>query len=261
MPYNKIINFALILGCSVLCIQFGKVVPVQQFFNDDVMVVEGHSIYSSDIKTMLADRNVSKIYVYLTHTFFADEDLTLNGISELQIFASTWNITQPVTFDLSGSDGARQEVRMEPEFSGTAGNNGNAGKDGGNFFGLANETINGDYLTVRCIGGNGGDGQDGVASDDVYVLLNVDDDIDNSSWFSNGDLHSYYKKYFDDRGYDSEISDIDDYTSLYAVFAHNKKASFNIRLHPRKCCGTTGIGGEGKTETMKHVAHSSFVEF
>lgn len=243
------INFKLMLWCcSVLCIQFRSVVAAQSFFNDDVMVVEGHSISSSEIKFLLADRdNVTKIYVYLTHTFYADEDLNLQGVTELQIFANIWNNTQPVTFDLSGLDGASQESVM----NGSPGNNGNAGMDAGNFFGLAYETINGDYLTVRLIGGNGGDGQDGGSSDDVYVLLRVDDDSGDSGWFSNGDLHNYYKKYFDDRGYDSEISDIDDHTSFYAVFVHNKKASFNIRLHSRKCCGTTGIGGAGK---MNHFS-------
>ncbi len=240
------IYFCLALWCCVVSLIQCEMVyhAAQPYFSDDVLMVEGHSIKSSDLKLMLTDRNVSKIYVYLTHTFYADEDLNLKGIKELQIFASIWNITGAVTFDLSGLDGAGQE----PAINGAAGKNGNAAMDGGNFFGLANKTINGDGLTVISNGGNGGNGQDGAASDDVYVLLNVDDgDSGDSGWFSNGDLQNYYKKYFDDRGYNTEISEIDDYTSFYAVFVHDKKASFNIRLHPRKCCGTTGIGGAGKT--------------
>ena len=94
-------------------------------------------------------------------------------------------------------------------------------------------------------GGNGGKGQDGSSNDDTYVLLNVENDTGDSGWFSSGDLHNYYRKYFTDQGYDVEITDADDYTSLYAVFVHDKKASFNIRLHPQKCCGTTGLGGPG----------------
>lgn len=163
---------------------------------------------------------------------------------ELQIFANTWNITQPTIFELCGSNG---ESHQQSRITGAAGQNGNAGLDGGNFFGLAKEIINGDYLTVILNGGNGGNGQDGAASDDVYALLNVDKDSAVSGWFSNGDLQNYYKKYFEDRGYGTEVTDINDYTSLYAVFVHDKKASFNIRLHPRKCCGTTGVGGAGET--------------
>ncbi len=227
----------------MLCFQVDNGIAARVTFNDDVMVVEGESVKSSEIKYMLADWNVSKIYIYLTHTFHVDVDLKLNGIKELQIFANTWNITQPVSFDISGLDGRRQAL---PKIKGSGGNDGIAGMDGGNFFGLANKTINGDYLTVMSNGGDGGDGQDGSASNDLYVLLNVAEDTDTSGWFSNGDLQNYYKKYFDDRGYDTEIIGYDDDTSLYAVFVHNKKASLNVRLHPQKCCGTTGIGGSGK---------------
>lgn len=217
----------------MLCIPYQRVVAVKSFFNDDVMVVKGDSIKSSEIKLMLADRNVSKIYVYLTNTFYADEDLQLNGIREFQVFASIWNVTQFVTFDLSGRDGANHDRAI----NGAAGKKGNQGMDGGSFFGLANKTVNGDYLTIISNGGNGGTGQDGAASDDVYVLLNVNDNNGDCGWFSNGDVLNYYKKYFDDRGYDAEISEIDDSTSFYAVFKHDKKASFNVRLHTRTCCG------------------------
>ncbi len=245
---DKIIYFPSILWCGIVCffIQCEIVHAAQLYFSDDTLSIEDYSIKSSDIKLILADRNVSKVYVYLADTFYVDENLNLNGIKELQIFASTWNILRPVTFDLSGFDGAKQE----PAINGAAGRNGNAAFDGGNFFGLANTTINGDYLTVMSNGGNGGKGQDGSSSDDVYVLLNVDGDSGDlsgdSGWFSNGDFQNYYKNYFDDRGYDTEISNVDDYTSLYAVFVHDKKASFNVRLHPRKCCGTTGMGGVGR---------------
>ncbi len=165
MLHTNFLNLALILWCCVLCIQFKRVVSTQLLFNDDVMVIEGDSVSSSQIKLMLTGANVStiyvhrisgseiklmlggpkvsKIYVYLTHTFYADEDLKLNGISEFQVFASTWNVTNPVTFDLSGTDGEGHE-RI----------NGSTGIDGGNFFGLTKEIINGGDLTVISNGVN-----------------------------------------------------------------------------------------------------------
>lgn len=220
-------------------------VNVKSVVNEDTMFFEGSSISSSYIKSVVADRFISKIYVYVADTFYVDEDLKLNGIAELQIFANTWNITRPVTFDLSGLNGASQKSTLA---KGSAGNPGSKGMDGGNIFALANILINGNNLTVISDGGNGGDGQDGSASDDVFVLFSGENGVGDSGWFSQGDLHSYYKKYFNDKGYDTDISDIDDYTSLYAVFVHKKKSSFNIRLNPRKCCGKTGVGGTGKFE-------------
>ncbi|KAJ6648957.1 hypothetical protein Bhyg_04189 [Pseudolycoriella hygida] len=211
--------------------------------DDDVVVIEGRNVNSSDIKAVLGNRNRTKIYVYVVDTFYVDEDLKLNGIKELQIFANTWYVERPVTFDLSGSDGESQEAESE---DGLAGNPGNDGMDGGNFLALANEVTGINYLTVISNGGNGGDGQEGTGSDDVYVLLNANSDLSNSGWFSSGeDLVHHFKNYFNENGYISEINDINDHTSLYAVFVHNKKVSFNIRLHPWKCCGSIGMGGVG----------------
>lgn len=241
MILNKV-NFTLVVWCFVSCVPLEMVPTAEPSSSDDVMVVEGRSIHSSYIKFLLAVRNISKIYIYLTDTFHADEDLVLNGIEEMQIFASVWNVTRPVTFDLSGQEGARQESAV----NGSAGYSGNDGTAGGNFFGLAREIINGDYLTVRSNGGNAADGQDGSGSDDVYVLLNIDDDSSDSGWFSSGDILSYYKKYFGDRGYDAEIVGMNDTTSIYAVFVHNRNVNFTVRLHPKKCCGPTGVGGVGK---------------
>lgn len=245
-------NSTLILWCSVLCVQ---VVLVELVDTDDRIIIEieleleGDNISSSAIKNMLAGGSIfSKIDVYVADTFYADDDLYLNGVNELNIFTSTWNNMQPVIFDLSGSDGVSQQASI----NGLAGQPGKNGTHGGNFFVLANKMINGGYLTVKSNGGNGADGQDGGTSDDIFVLLNVEDDSCPSGWFSSGgELLDYYKGYFDNRGYDSEISETDDYTSLYAVFVQEKKASFDVRLHPKKCCGSTGIGGVGKKFFVK----------
>lgn len=239
------IKFFVTLWCFMLCMQFQKIVSLETLTipGDDTLLMERHCINSSDIRVMMTDRTISKIYVYVVDTFYADEDLKLNGIAELQIFANTWHIARPVTFELTASDGTNPEPM---KFKGSAGNCGNAGINGGKFFGLGNEIINGEHLTVISNGGNGGDGQDALASDDINVTFNEDNDIGDSGWFSTANLHNYYERYFKDRGYDPDISGINDNTSFYALFVHDKKASFNIRLHPRRCCGTTGKGGAGK---------------
>lgn len=245
--HNKMKYLIWLLWCCVLKVVSGETVlnPLTvTFFYDGAMYVKGSSVNSSYIKSLTADHTISKLYVYVADTFFADEDLTLNGIEELQIFANKWIVERPVTFDLSGFNGTNHEPTI---LKGKAGKPGNYGMDGGNFFGLANELINGENLTVMSNGGNGGDGQDGTANDDIYALFNGENGDGESGWFKQVDLHRYYEKYFNDKGYDVDISDVDDYTSMYAVFVHNKKISLNIRLHPRKCCGTTGKGGAGES--------------
>ncbi|XP_037051928.1 uncharacterized protein LOC119085609 [Bradysia coprophila] len=247
-------NLFLILWCYVFSVLVETVVLIEPVKNEDRVAVkieievevevsiEGDNIYSSAMKIMLTSGSISKLHVYVADTFYVDDDLQLTGVKELKIFTNIWNNTQPVVFDLSGSNGASQQASI----NGLAGQPGKNGTDGGNFFALANKIINGDYLTVKSDGGNGANGQDGGTSADIFVLLNVDNDNYPSGWFSSGgDLYDYYKRYFDNRGYNAEISEVDDYTSLYAVFVHEKKASFNVRLHPQKCCGTTGIGGVG----------------
>lgn len=239
------INFQLVLyfGLFLLClINVSSTILYLNDDNDDVLIIERHIVNCSDIKVLLIDRNATKIYVFVAETFYVDEDLPLNGIKELHIFAPTWNITKPVTFDLSGLDGTNKE----PAAYAQPGEPGNDGTDGGNLFALANEIIHSEYLTIISNGGSGGKGQDGGGSDDVYVLLNADNHEGDSGWLSGGDVVDYYKKYFDERGYIPQVNGIDDYTSFYAVFVHEKKTSFNIELHPRKCCGITGRGGVGK---------------
>lgn len=239
-------NLIFILLCFM---PFKPLVCDEQVSNpvaaSDTLLIEGPNVSSSDINLLLTDRhNISKIHVHVANTFFADEDLQLNGFTELRIFASTWNTTRPTTFDLSGRGGSNQNSIA---VKGVAGSSGNAGSNGGNFFAWANEIINGERLTVILNGGNGGHGLDAEASDDITVRFDEDSDSGDSEWFSTADLHNYYKRYFSDRGYDPEIVDgIKDHTSYYAVFAQGKKASFDIRLHPRKCCGSTGKGGAGK---------------
>lgn len=98
---------------------------------------------------------------------------------------------------------------------------------------MANNIIDGDFLTVILNGGNGGDGQDGTASDDVIVTFGE-------------------PEHKGDRGYET-ISSIDNSTSLYTLLARNGEATFNITLHPRQCCGITGVGGAGGAGKTKNA--------
>ncbi|KAJ6641396.1 hypothetical protein Bhyg_06335 [Pseudolycoriella hygida] len=242
MLRNKKFIVTSILWFCVLWLQLKTVASVDQLYDDDALVIKSSSVNSSDIKLLATDRNISKIYVYATDTFYVDEDLKLGGIKELQIFAKTWNVIPPsVTFDLSGSDGANQE----PASEGSGGRPGNSGLDGGHFLGLANETINGGRLTIKTNGGTGAAGQDGGGSNDIYVLLNAEEDLSDSGSLINGNIHRFYKKYFDEKGYDSEIIDHENQVTQNATFWQDKKTNFVIRLHSKKCCGTIGAAGVG----------------
>lgn len=235
----------LILWCcflrvhTIVCLEsVSNNVNVHTVTNDDTLIIKGNVVNSSDINILMANRTTSKLYVYAVYTFYADEDLKLNGISECQIFAHTWHIVREVSFDLIGLDGVNQEPL---ELKGSGGNAGRNGMNGGNFFGLASELINGEFLKVNLNGGNGGNGQDGAASDDIEVFFNETEITDDTA-----DLHDYYQRYFSDKGYVPEVSSTDNYTSLYTAYVNGKEVNLNVRLHPLKCCGKTGLGGTGR---------------
>ncbi|KAJ6641635.1 hypothetical protein Bhyg_06575 [Pseudolycoriella hygida] len=172
------------------------------------------SVNSSDIKLSATNRNISKIYVYATDTFYVDEDLKLSGIKELQIFAKIWNVIPPsVTFDLSGSNGANQEPASE---------------------GSGGRPVNGGRLTIKTNGGTGAAGQDGGGSDDIYVLLNAEEDLSDSG------SNISTKKDTIRRLLIMKIKPL-----RMQLFWQDKKTNFVIRLHSKKCCGTIGAAGVG----------------
>lgn len=145
--------------------------------NDNVLNIKGNIVRSSDIKTDSCPSfdKVKKINVYVVHTFYVDGDLDLSALNEIElhILAHTFDVRQKSVFNLNGRNGEWQE---KPKSKGTAGKSGNPGHNSGNFFGWANDVINGDSLTVTLNGGNGGNGQDGTGSDNIQAEFKQIDD-------------------------------------------------------------------------------------
>lgn len=144
--------------------------PPQYECKGDVLNIKGNIVRSSDIKTdsCSSPDKVTKINVFVVHTFYVDGDLNLSPLNEveLHILAHTWNIRQKSVFNLSGKSGKEHEPLKTVE---TAGKHGNPGENSGNFFGWATEVINGDLLTVELNGGSGSNGQDGTGNVDRFV--------------------------------------------------------------------------------------------
>lgn len=136
----------------------------------ETMTIKGQYMRSSHIKPSECP-NVLKIIVFVVGTFYVDSDLYLTGYRELKIFADEWKVLKATIFNLYGSDGEEREAQPQAELAGRAGNPGDVGKNAANFFGLANDIVNGDALRVCSFGGRGGDGQHGIGSDDVEPVI------------------------------------------------------------------------------------------
>lgn len=203
------------------------------------MIIRGNFVKSSNIRLTECPLNqISRINVYVVSTFYVDSDLNLIGFEELKIFANKWYILHVATFHLNGLNG-------EPHERNDNGMPGNPGMDGGNFFGLANEIINGDLLTVNVNGGNGANGQDGISYDDVEVEFN-EREHKTTSAFDTESLDSYYLRYFQEKGYYVELIQSASFLRYYAVVATGSGYYQKFRLYPARCCGKTGVGSSGK---------------
>lgn len=219
----------------------------------DVMTIKGNYVKSSDIRpiecSMDLNFKVSKIQVFVTDTFYVDGNLDLSNYKEveLNIFAPTWNILELSTFYLNGIDG---EEHPKLEVNGTAGRVGNPGKNSGNFFGLANEVINNDLLTVEQIGGKGGDGQNGTGNSNVIVYFNKTEYkcIFVPLFISPERMKKNLINFIRNESGVHEVDSLDpeqfDGVNRLNPFMDGYK--YNFRLHPSNCCGSTGIGGSGK---------------
>lgn len=222
--------------------------PVHYECDGETMTIKGKFVKSSDIQPAMCPSNrISKINVFVVSTFYVDNDLRLNGFKGLNIFGNKWKILRATTFNLSGFDGESQE---RPQFSGTAGNPGNAGTNAGNFVGLSNELINGESLTVKLHGGNGASGQDGTGSSDVEASF-TRREHHKMVPFMQYDMTNFYKDFLKEKGYDAEFIRSESRIKYYAVLAGGKENILRFRIYPEHCCGQTGLGGPGKLITNK----------
>lgn len=208
--------------------------------NGDTLIIEGNFVKSSAIRPSY---RVKKIRVYAIDTFYVDSDLHLNDIEDLHIFAYTWQILEPAIFHLKGAKGASQ---APPNANGMAGQPGNVGQNGGNFFGLANQIVNGDKLTVETVGGDGGDGQDGTGNPDTTVRFDRTSDMI-SYWAYIGRKGEYLINLIISETGISNVQTLKYDETFLLVFLINVESEF--RVYSDKCCGVTGAGGLGKTKS------------
>lgn len=220
--------------------------PPQYHCAGDTMTIQGYVVKSSDIDLQNCETRLHKINVYAVHTFFVNCDLHLNDIDgiELKIFAHTWNVIQAARFDLSGNNGTSH---TRPESGGMAGKPGNVGENGGHFYGLAYQIINGHSLTVTVNGGNGGNGQDGTTNEDVTVAFEEHSHSMTDVGWVNTD--QYFLGYLTSWGYKVEKIKLNSYFKYFAVLAIGRSEYANYRMFAKECCGVTGTGGSGKYST------------
>ncbi|XP_055308034.1 uncharacterized protein LOC129572138 [Sitodiplosis mosellana] len=163
---------------------------------------------------------------------------------ELHILANKWHILKESTFYLNGNDGSSLPSL---ESSGAGGRPGNPGMNSGNFFGIAQQIVNGNLLTVQLKSGDGGDGQDGTGSPDVEPtfyperihVVRTAEDINRQSFqdriqeyidqHSNGIVTYYNSK--NDKKFD------------FGVTVEDVK--YNYEIKATQTCGPSGIGGSG----------------
>lgn len=218
--------------------------------DNDLLEIKGNFVKSSDIKEKLMEcpskTTLKSIYIYAANMFYVDCDLYLNKTIEIElnIFAPTWNVQQASTFYLNGIDG---EPHPPLNRNGLAGRPGNMGTNAGSFFGFANDVINIEELAIELNGGNGGTGQDGTGNPSIDVTFDkthLDGKLD---MFTDPDNH--YRRYFrENTDYDAELMESKQ-TYIYVLYGASDMWH-KFRLHSKHCCGSTGVGGDGKTKNF-----------
>ncbi len=105
------------------------------------------------------------LYIYAFKTIIFDQNIK-NNSANLVIIGPQWQISKYVTIDLSGLNGVAHypEKPIKSNNYGAAGIHGLPGipgKSSGTFFGVGDEFVNIDRLTIKTNGGNGSNGQNG----------------------------------------------------------------------------------------------------
>lgn len=212
--------------------------------NGETMTIKGHDVKSSHIQPSQCLPNViSKINVFATGTFYVDSDLNLTGYRAVKVFAKTWNVLRTTTFTLLGRDGI-MSTNLQPLPPGTGGQPGEPGMNSANFFGLAQEIINGKALTIHLIGGKGTDGHAGTSKNEITATFT--DHVYNSpndDSFEAAAVPTFFLNSLKTDGYDAEFLD-DQSFSQYNILSG--MGTLRYRIHPRECCGPSAMGGSGE---------------
>lgn len=229
---NEIIKFALQTPPSIKC-------------NGDTLTIRGNFLKSSNIQKVKDLSDVSKIKVFVAGTFFVDSNLRLS--QELEILAHKWEILNEFTFYLNGENG---EAIQPPGTLGTPGRPGIVGSNGKNFFGLANEIVSGDLLTVNVNGGDGGAGQAGSGNIDRRVELLWSG---HSGWIGFADyVWEFYLNYLSGiHQYKVDhISQSENELQYFLLVAGGTHKTNYYSVYRSQCCGNIGRGGSGNCKKV-----------
>lgn len=228
---NEMIDIALLSSPKYEC-------------DGETLTIKGMNLNTSHIQPSKCPMNISKINVFAVDTFCIDHDLSLIGYRALNIFANKWEILKATTFNLKGTNAKAQRLRR-PSTRGTGGKPGDSGSNSGNFFGLTNEIVNGNALTVNLIGGIGGQGQDGTSSNDIEATFTRQTlKTHPTDAFEASEVISIFENFLKKGGYKTEyISNQSDFSQCDT---HGGNCTLRFLIYPLECCGRTGMGGSGK---------------
>ena len=152
----------------------GLVVAPPTEYANGILTIKGTLVGTSDINAALRHHpNPIKINVYGLNTLFLDEDITSHGTS-LHLLAPQWKVIGTRKIDLSGKNGVHGDrglnvswisssSDLDPRIhlSGTDGQPGKPGSNGGHFYGRGFTFHNLTQFTTKTDGGNGGNGGPG----------------------------------------------------------------------------------------------------
>lgn len=224
---------------DIICLNLQT--PTETECYETKMVIKGAFIRLSEINFKKC-KNVAQLDVLATDKFFFDENKTFTNLVEFHLCSNIWVVNSKVTLDLSGKTYKSNRILQEsatyeiPE--GKSGKPGASGTNGANFFGYANNIVNGENLTINMNGGDGAEGQQGYAAFSEIAPFDVP--TNESFWRILG------PKRIRNTGYPyRSIGLTDKDVEKLKRCSKPKVTRKEFVLYPRQCCKEDGKGGRG----------------
>lgn len=217
--------------------------------HEDVLLCEGPIIFLShiDLKQCF---NISKIHIYASEVFFADQSVDFRHLKRLTIAAKRFEVVNDIKIDLRGHDNT---YKHSPNRNGTfdhpdviSGKPGLPGVNGGDFCANAKKLLNGQRLTIDISGGKGGRGQDGSQA---YFEISELDKIQLENFRKCNIKTALINATYSYRHINGdELPSCCDRSFYYGTKSNSIKiTSHQYVLHPRQCCQENGKAGIGNS--------------
>ncbi|XP_070504757.1 uncharacterized protein [Chironomus tepperi] len=227
-----------------------------------VVTIKKKILRSSEFTSRDFGSNIQEYHV-ICDTLYIDSDLSSSFHGKnLAILCNFLKVTKPIVWDISGDSGIdfTSDAGHDDTGSGRHGEDGDAGKSGGNFVLECKFIDNGHLLTIISNGGNGSNGQNGgngldgangidAKESDFYinkVLLKTP--LENTSKIiSSGKYHHKYGVPFAAVGYERAEYDTNNGLKGFYYKAHAVCIVFvkGSEGEPGKLGGIGGYGGDG----------------